>query len=77
MSLLYLNTPTQVLMKSSKIIPVMIVGAIAYQRKYTFAQYASALMLIAGLVAFTLADASVTPNFNIIGVVVSMHAFSP
>lgn len=35
--------------------------------EYNFKQYASAMLLIVGLILFTLADMSVTPNFNFFG----------
>ena len=68
-SLVYLNFTTQVIFKSSKVIPVMVVGALVWKKKYNFAQYGSALLLIVGLILFTLADRAVQPNFDAFGVI--------
>jgi adenosine 3'-phospho 5'-phosphosulfate transporter B3 len=49
-SLMYLNFATQVIFKSSKVIPVMIVGTVVWRKTFTRLQYCSALILVAGLV---------------------------
>jgi hypothetical protein len=49
-SLLYLNYATQVIFKSSKVIPVMVVGAIVWRKRFTLEQYAAAAVLVVGLV---------------------------
>lgn len=56
-SLTYLNYPTQVLFKSCKLIPVMIGGIILLKKRYVLLEYASALLLCAGLVEITLGNA--------------------
>lgn len=38
------------------------------RRKYPFHEYVSAVMLVVGLILFTLADAQTSPNFSMIGV---------
>lgn len=38
------------------------------RRKYPAHEYLSALLLVAGLILFTLADAQTSPNFSMIGV---------
>ncbi|WCJ23133.1 UDP-galactose transporter 2 [Euphorbia peplus] len=70
-SLAFLNYPAQIMFKSTKVLPVMIMGAFipGLRRKYPIHEYISALFLVIGLVLFTLADANTSPNFNIIGVV--------
>ncbi|KAL3692099.1 hypothetical protein R1sor_005750 [Riccia sorocarpa] len=70
-SLMWLNYPAQIMFKSTKVLPVMIMGAFipGLRRKYPFHEYVSAIMLIVGLVIFTLADASTSPNFNVMGVI--------
>jgi adenosine 3'-phospho 5'-phosphosulfate transporter B3 len=50
MSLLYLNFATQVIFKSSKVIPVMVVGALVWRKSFSCMHYFSAVVLIAGLV---------------------------
>ncbi|XP_011042576.1 PREDICTED: UDP-galactose/UDP-glucose transporter 4-like [Populus euphratica] len=69
-SLAFLNYPAQIMFKSTKVLPVMVMGAFipGLRRKYPAHEYASALLLVAGLIIFTLADAKTSPNFSIIGV---------
>jgi adenosine 3'-phospho 5'-phosphosulfate transporter B3 len=49
----------------------MVIGAFipGLRRKYAPHEYFSAVMLVVGLVIFTLADANTSPNFNVAGVV--------
>ncbi|GFP97749.1 UDP-galactose/UDP-glucose transporter 4 [Phtheirospermum japonicum] len=70
-SLAYLNYPAQIMFKSTKVLPVMVMGAFipGLRRKYPVHEYISAVLLVTGLILFTLADANTSPNFNIIGVV--------
>ncbi|XP_071726738.1 UDP-galactose/UDP-glucose transporter 2-like [Rutidosis leptorrhynchoides] len=70
-SLAYLNYPAQLMFKSTKVLPVMIMGAFipGLRRKYPPREYFSAVLLVVGLILFTLADANTSPNFSIIGVV--------
>lgn len=69
-SLAFLNYPAQIMFKSTKVLPVMIMGAFipGLRRKYPFHEYISAVMLVIGLILFTLADAQSSPNFSMIGV---------
>ncbi|KVH91163.1 UAA transporter [Cynara cardunculus var. scolymus] len=69
-SLAFLNYPAQLMFKSTKVLPVMIMGAFipGLRRKYPPHEYVSALLLVVGLILFTLADANTSPNFSIIGV---------
>ncbi|GKU95352.1 hypothetical protein SLEP1_g8723 [Rubroshorea leprosula] len=70
-SLAFLNYPAQIMFKSTKVLPVMIMGAFipGLRRKYPLHEYVSALLLIVGLILFTLADAQTSPNFSIVGVI--------
>ncbi|CAI9101682.1 OLC1v1039062C2 [Oldenlandia corymbosa var. corymbosa] len=70
-SLAYLNYPAQLMFKSTKVLPVMIMGAFipGLRRKYPPHEYVSAILLVIGLILFTLADAHSSPNFSVIGVV--------
>ncbi|XP_075103046.1 UDP-galactose/UDP-glucose transporter 4-like isoform X2 [Nicotiana tabacum] len=70
-SLAYLNYPAQIMFKSTKVLPVMVMGAFmpGWRRKYPVQEYVSAVLLVGGLILFTLADANTSPNFSIIGVV--------
>lgn len=67
-SLSYLNYPTQVIFKSCKLIPVMIGSILIQQKKYSFLDYAAAILMSVGLTLFTLADSRVSPKFNFVGV---------
>ncbi|KAI4367917.1 hypothetical protein MLD38_016541 [Melastoma candidum] len=69
-SLAFLNYPAQIMFKSTKVLPVMIMGAFipGLRRKYPLHEYVSALLLVIGLILFTLADAQTSPNFSLIGV---------
>ncbi|XP_059644303.1 UDP-galactose/UDP-glucose transporter 4-like [Cornus florida] len=69
-SLAFLNYPAQIMFKSTKVLPVMVMGAFipGLRRKYSANEYVSALLLVVGLIFFTLADAHTSPNFSIIGV---------
>lgn len=70
-SLAFLNYPAQLMFKSTKVLPVMVMGAFipGLKRKYPAHEYVSALLLVVGLILFTLADAQTSPNFSMIGVI--------
>ncbi|KAJ8565411.1 hypothetical protein K7X08_007987 [Anisodus acutangulus] len=70
-SLAFLNYPAQIMFKSAKVLPVMVMGAFVpgLRRKYPPHEYVSAVLLVAGLILFTLADAQTSPNFSVIGVI--------
>ncbi|PKI45387.1 hypothetical protein CRG98_034192 [Punica granatum] len=78
-SLAFLNYPAQLMFKSTKasettcksVLPVMIMGTFipGLRRKYPPREYVSAILLVVGLILFTLADAQTSPNFSVIGVV--------
>ena len=68
-SLQYINYPTRVLFKSSKLLPTMIVGTLMQGRFYSGLEYTAALTLVAGIVLFTLGDAATRPSFEIWGVI--------
>ncbi|XP_078447951.1 UDP-N-acetylglucosamine (UAA) transporter family [Wolffia australiana] len=69
-SLAFLNYPAQLMFKSTKVLPVMVMGAFipGLRRKYPPHEYVSAVLLVVGLILFTLADAHTSPNFSVIGV---------
>ncbi|EXC17776.1 UDP-galactose/UDP-glucose transporter 4 [Morus notabilis] len=70
-SLAFLNYPAQIMFKSTKVLPVMVMGAFipGLRRKYPLHEYVSAMLLVIGLILFTLADAQTSPEFHIFGVV--------
>ena len=59
-----------------QVLLVMIMGAFipGLRRKYPIHEYISALLLVIGLILFTLADAYTSPNFSIFGVVMILGA---
>ncbi|PIA49669.1 hypothetical protein AQUCO_01300441v1 [Aquilegia coerulea] len=75
-SLAFLNYPAQLMFKSTKVLPVMVMGAFipGLRRKYPLHEYVSAILLVIGLILFTLADAQTSPNFSVIGVVMVLGA---
>lgn len=58
------------IMWHKQVLPVMIMGAFipGLRRKYPPSEYLSALLLVVGLILFTLADAQTSPNFSMMGV---------
>ncbi|CAJ1949966.1 unnamed protein product [Sphenostylis stenocarpa] len=77
-SLAFLNYPAQIMFKSTKASDkkaqgkkMMVMGSFipGLRRKYPFHEYVSAVLLVIGLILFTLADAQTSPNFSVIGVV--------
>jgi len=67
-SLTYLNYPTRVMFKSSKVIPVMLVGVMLQGKRYTRVEYLGAFILVVGITVFTLGDAKESPKFDMLGV---------
>ncbi|TYI14921.1 hypothetical protein ES332_A08G153800v1 [Gossypium tomentosum] len=75
-SLAFLNYPAQLMFKSTKVLPVMVMGAFipGLRRKYPAHEYVSAILLVLGLILFTLADAQTSPSFSVIGVIMVIGA---
>ena len=67
-SLKYLNYPTRIIFKSSKLLPTMAVGTCLLGRWYSALEYLAAAGLVCGLVLFTLGDAETLPSFHPIGI---------
>lgn len=57
-ALKFVNFPTQVLAKSCKIIPVMLMGKIVSRAKFEFYEYLTAAMISIGMLAFLLGSKS-------------------
>eukprot|EP00667_Euglena_gracilis_P015823 EG_transcript_16490 len=64
---LFLNYPTQVMFRSSKLIPTMVLGAIIFRMRYSLKTYVASIMIVQGLIMLTLADHAISPNFDAIG----------
>jgi UDP-galactose transporter B1 len=54
LSLGYINYPTLILAKMSKLIPVMFLGTFIYHKKYKSSEYLSAFLITVGVSAFSL-----------------------
>ncbi|KAL4235824.1 hypothetical protein ACF0H5_004214 [Mactra antiquata] len=65
----YLNYPTQVIFKCCKLIPVLIGGMFIQGKRYSILDITAVLLMVVGLILFTLADNSVSPSFNTYGVI--------
>lgn len=57
-ALKFVNFPTQVLAKSCKIIPVMLMGKIVSRTKFEFYEYLTAFLISVGMLAFLLGSKS-------------------
>jgi len=66
---LFLNYPTQVLFRSSKLIPTMVLGAIVFRQRYSFQTYLASFLIVKGLIMLALADQAISPSFDPIGLV--------
>lgn len=67
LSVRYLNYPTHVLFKSSKILPVMVVNVLYLRRKHGMLDVLGAICLVVGLSLFALGDTQVAPDWNPFG----------
>ncbi|CAI9725572.1 3' [Octopus vulgaris] len=70
----YLNFPTQQIFKSCKLIPVMIGGIIIQGKRYSFIDVIACISMCVGLALFTIADSTVSPNFNVYGIFIILLA---
>lgn len=57
-ALKFVSFPTQVLSKSCKVIPVMLVGILLNRKSYPFIEYVESLMITAGVAMFTFSEKS-------------------
>lgn len=57
-ALKFVNFPTQVLAKSCKIIPVMLMGKVVSRTKYEFYEYLTAVLISLGMVFFLMGSAN-------------------
>lgn len=64
-ALKFVNFPTQVLAKSCKIIPVMLMGKVVSRSKYEFYEYLTAILISLGMVFFLMGSANGTSASSI------------
>eukprot|EP00656_Telonema_subtile_P001351 TRINITY_DN10614_c0_g1_i1.p1 TRINITY_DN10614_c0_g1~~TRINITY_DN10614_c0_g1_i1.p1 ORF type:complete len:393 (+),score=113.05 TRINITY_DN10614_c0_g1_i1:144-1322(+) len=69
-SLTYINYPMRVMFKSSKLLPVMVMGLVIAKRKHTKQEYGCAALLVAGIICFAMADARGSPKFDSRGMII-------
>lgn len=69
MSLNYINFPTKVVFRSSKLIPTMLMASVMHHQRFTVLEYTCAAAICAGLVLFAAADWELTPSFHPVGLV--------
>jgi solute carrier family 35 (adenosine 3'-phospho 5'-phosphosulfate transporter), member B3 len=67
-SLNYINFPTKVVFRSSKLIPTMIIASIIHRQVFTILEYLCAVAACTGLVMFAAADWDLSPSFHPIGI---------
>ena len=53
-SLVWLDYPTRIAFKSSKMLPVMLVRSLVQRKTYSLTQYGAALTLVSGIAVFTM-----------------------
>lgn len=73
-SLEYINYPTQILFKSSKLIPVMMGGIIILRKSYSTFEYFSAFLLTVGLAVLTFGNTyarEISINFTGIAIIIT------
>jgi solute carrier family 35 (adenosine 3'-phospho 5'-phosphosulfate transporter), member B3 len=83
-SLQYLNYPTQVIFKSSKLLVVMLASVCVLAKKYGAMDYVSAILLVMSAILFSIGDSKVEPNYSHTGVIIivcslagdAMHAIT-
>jgi len=70
----YMDYTTKVLFQSAKIIPVFVMGIFLFKRKYSILQYMSVILMVFGLFLFSLADATLYPQFSVLGIFYAITA---
>ena len=63
----YLNYSTRIVCKSSKVVPTMLLGSLLQGKRYGWAEYGSAALLVLGVSLFCLGDVQTAPNFHVRG----------
>lgn len=66
-SLNFINFPTKVVFRSSKLIPTMILATVLHKQRFSMTEYACATAICVGLIMFAAADWRTTPSFHPVG----------
>lgn len=67
LSLNYVNYATRIIVKSCKVLPVMLIRVLIQGKRHTALEYWAALLLVTGISLFTLGDKDGYPEFSIVG----------
>ncbi len=67
-ALAYINYPTKVVFRSCKLIPTMLISMLYLGKKITRKELLFGVMISVGMILFGYADFKVSPNFNLIGI---------
>eukprot|EP01102_Stenamoeba_stenopodia_P021638 TRINITY_DN8780_c0_g1_i1.p1 TRINITY_DN8780_c0_g1~~TRINITY_DN8780_c0_g1_i1.p1 ORF type:complete len:356 (+),score=72.64 TRINITY_DN8780_c0_g1_i1:135-1202(+) len=67
-ALLYLNFPTWALFKSSRILSVMFGSCFLLGKRHSTKEIGGAVLIVVGLILFTLGDVELSPSFNPYGI---------
>ena len=59
--------------KCCKLIPVMVGGISIQNKRYTLLDFIAVVLMTSGLIFFTIADQSVSPKFDMTGVITLAH----
>lgn len=66
-SLNFINFPTKVVFRSSKLVPTMILASVLHKQRFSVMEYTCATAICAGLILFAAADWRTTPSFHPVG----------
>ena len=64
----HVNIATLVIIKSAKLVPVMVVGLLVFKKNYSSRQIVAALMLVIGVLVCVSSDSKSAPRFSFFGV---------
>ena len=67
-ALRYVNYPTRLVFKASKLLPTMLVGTLLQGKRYGVLEYAAAATLMVGMSLFSLGDVDTPPTAGIFGI---------
>mmetsp|Transcript_29678 Transcript_29678/g.81576 ORF Transcript_29678/g.81576 Transcript_29678/m.81576 type:complete len:363 (-) Transcript_29678:1139-2227(-) len=77
MALNYINFPTKVVFRSSKLIPTMMIASIMHRKIFSSVEYTCAVGICTGLILFAAADWELAPTFHPVGLIlVTLSVFS-
>ncbi|GMH43227.1 hypothetical protein BSKO_11149 [Bryopsis sp. KO-2023] len=66
-SLVYLNYATRIVVKSCKVLPVMVIRVLVQKKSHSALEYCAVVVLVGGISMFTLGDKEGYPEFSVVG----------